>query len=148
MHHRAIAIFIAIASLVGCNQQAPTGTTPAMATTVVDLSLPNSITFSPTNPVEGELITFTVTVANATTTTTAVSNVPWSLTRDSVANYLSGTIPTIAANGTATFTFSLQETAGSHTYTMTIDPTNTVGDVNTANNTQNFDVTVLPATGG
>lgn len=86
--------------------------------------------------------TVTITVQISNLGTEAVSNVPVAVDLDTQ-SYTTLQV-SVGAGTTIPTTFTWVSTAGSHTFKITIDPSNTVNDTNRANNVATFTLSVGP----
>lgn len=130
---------------IGNNQRflliSVTGTPAAL-----DLSFSGTPAIAPHAPNTLQQLTLTFTVKDTSASNTAASDVRYSVARDGVANFKTGSIPSIPANATrdgiVTFT---EATAGNHTYTMRIDPQNAIRETDETNNLFTLAATIAPA---
>jgi subtilase family serine protease len=107
------------------------------------------LTFAPASPVIMQPLTLNASVTNAADSPGTAHNVAWSVTRDGVANYMTGILADIAPGAALSVPVILPEetVAGDHTYQFIIDPNTTSTDSNLSNNSQAITVTVLPFAG-
>jgi subtilase family serine protease len=119
--------------------------------TLVTWSLPFDLqlaplTLSPAAPTILQTLTLTASVTNAAASPGTAHNVTWSVTRDGVANYVTGVLSDIAPGGVLSVPVTLppETVAGDHTYQFIIDPNTTSTDSNASNNTRSITITVLP----
>jgi archaellum component FlaG (FlaF/FlaG flagellin family) len=104
-----------------------------------------SATTPPTAPTSGTALTFTMSVSDVSASGVAAANVPFTVTVDGAAA-LSATIVSIPANTTVQQQFTLnQQTAGTHTIVITIDPGNTTGAAGEGDDAQTLTITVAQA---
>jgi subtilase family serine protease len=97
---------------------------------------------SPANPTGGTTFNLTFSVGDASGDGTGVTNVDWTVARDGVPNFTTGTIPAIGANSSVGVSIPLTEPSGSHTYQVTLDPSNTIIETNEGDNVQSVTVPV------
>jgi subtilase family serine protease len=114
----------------------------------VDLYFPTSASITPASPVGGQTFTLAFTVGNQSGDGSAASNIAWSLTRDGVPGYRSGTIPSLGANTSTVVSFDLTDPTGSHTYSLVLDPANAIPESDESNNTQDAGVAVMISSHG
>ncbi len=132
-----IAAFAALAG--GCS-----GTNTQTASSSYHVGFASATT-PPASPTSGTALTFTMSVSDVSASGVSAANVPFSVTVDGAAA-LSATIPSIPANTTIQQLFTLnQQTAGTHTVVITIDPGNTTGAAGQGDDAQTLTVTVAQA---
>jgi hypothetical protein len=99
-----------------------------------------------TEPVATKPITLDCAVANSSNTGSTATAIPWSLSRDGIAGFLTGTITAILPDTAVPLSLTFTDTAGAHTYVLTLDPQDTLPENDTLNNTSEpVDITVGPA---
>jgi hypothetical protein len=104
-----------------------------------------SATTPPNSPTTGTALTFTMSVTDLSASGVSAANFPFIVTVDG-ASALSGTIPSIPANTTVQQTFTLgQQTAGTHTVVITLDPGNSTTAAGQGDDTQTLTITVAQA---
>ena len=114
-----------------------------------DLTVTN-ITWSPTSPVEGNSVYFTATVKNSGNGSTPNGipiNVNFAIGSTVVSSGSSSS--SLASNGTVNITATAPWTAvaGTNTVTATVDPSNTIAELNETNNTYSASCVVSPLPG-
>jgi subtilase family serine protease len=114
----------------------------------VDLYFPVAATTTPSSPSGGTTYTLAFTVGNQSGDASTATNIGWSLTRDGVPGYRSGTIPSLGPNTSTVVSIDLTDPTGSHTYELILDPGNTITESNETNNTQSVGVAVMIAAHG
>lgn len=121
------AVFAAAALLAGCTKDEP------------DLAV-GTITATPVNPQPGDTITITLPVTNRGATGAGGST--WSVNRDSVHGFATGTLPALDQGASATISFPVTETdAGSHTYQVIANVGNDFSEEDFGNNSASVVVT-------
>ena len=86
-----------------------------------------------------------MSVSYVSTSSSAVNNVPFTVSVDG-SSALSGIISSISANTTIQQQFTLnQQTAGTHTIVVAIDPSNTTGLAGKSDDTQTLTIVVTQA---
>ncbi len=116
------------------------GGTPPPAGVDLYFAVPPAV--SPANPAAGATFTLSFTVGNATGDGSGVGGFDWSISRDGIPGYQTGTIPGLGPNATQSVSLNLIESTGSHTFTVILDPNNTVSESNEGDNTQSVTVPV------
>ncbi len=113
----------------------------------IDLQLA-ALTFAPAAPTTITPITLTAAVTNAASAPGTAANIRWRIRRDGIDSYAAGVVPTLAPGATDTISVALPlQTAGSHTYELTIDPDGFSTDTDLTNNVQTLTVVVAPISG-
>jgi len=112
-----------------------------------DLSLGANPSATDANPASTQITTastidYSWAILNSSTDGTTYSNVQWQIVRDGSV-WKSGTVTSIPYLGSANMSFTGSDTAGSHTYTFTIDPNNLQDESTKTNNS--FTVTIMVA---
>jgi hypothetical protein len=115
----------------------------------IDLQFQSVPTITPDAPTTSDDLNFSTVITSATTSAISVSGVAWTLSRDGVAGYQTGTLPLLAPGDSTPLSIPLPaETAGSHTFGLTIDPDAVYNDSDRTTNTSSATVVVAPAGGG
>lgn len=107
------------------------------------------LTVEPAGPRVLQPIILTASITNAAGSPGKASGVTWSVTRDTVANYMTGVLADIEPGAVLSVPVTLpaEAVSGDHIYQFIIDPGLKSTDSDLTNNSQSITVTILPLAG-
>ncbi len=112
----------------------------------VDLTFYQAPTVLPLTPLDGQAFTVSWRVFNADYFENREAlNVAWTISRDGVAGFASGVIPSLRSRTFVDLSFIDTQTAGPHSYAFSIDQADATREANEANNTTGITVVVVPS---
>jgi len=125
----------------GCASSTP----PSTSSTTTSVYFTSQVLYSPASPVVGTVITITFTIANATSSTTALQAIPYVITLDG-ASVTSGLTSSMTPNGDTTTSTTIQiSTSGAHTVAVVLDPNDDTGFVSPTADSESVAITVMPS---
>jgi hypothetical protein len=128
-HLRLLSLICSICLLSGCLKE---------DAVKYELGFSNSPTWSPDSPGSNEKVTITFTVSNSGDN--ATGTLRWKVSEDGNDNAYSGSVASVAVNGTATISFSVQKESGSHTFKIVIDSDNSYDESDEDNNSSSVTI--------